>query len=94
MKVIIAMFKTQYGEHPIACREDGTCWADDESSYLRISENIEVEFVAVQPSLETQLSKLEKQEREAIAAHNARMDTIAKERAALLDDGALAAEQA
>lgn len=89
MKVLIAMFKTEYADQSaILCGPDGTCWADKNDGYVRLTDTIEVDFteIPIDVRRSVQLSKLERQEEKAREEFNKMLNCITKERTALMGD--------
>lgn len=89
MKVLIALFKTEYADQSaFLCRDDGTCWADECERYTRLTDTIEVDFpeIPIEVRRSVQLSKLEQQEEKAREEFNKMLNGITKERTALMGD--------
>ena len=70
MKMNVAVFQSEYNMFSvIAADKNGECWADKESTYVRVTESIEVEFKELSHDavVSAQLKSLDAQEKKARA---------------------------
>lgn len=87
MKIKLALFKTNYESvMPISTGEDGMCWADDDSDYVRLTESADVEFTELDRSkvVDAELKKIDAQEKKIRASFSAAINELEDRRARLL----------
>ena len=87
MKIKLALFKTNYNSvSAISTDEDGTCWADEDSDYVRMTESAEVEFQELDRSkvVDAELKKINEQENKIRAAFSAAISELEDRRASIL----------
>jgi Mg2+ and Co2+ transporter CorA len=87
MKLILGVFKSEYEIITVfRVREDGSCYGDILPNYVRVSENVEVEFPELDQAeiLRNQLEALTRQEKEVLKEFQDKLDTIEEKRASLL----------
>lgn len=87
MKIKLALFKTTYDSvTAIATGEDGMCWADEDSDYVRLTESADVEFTEFDRSkvVGAELKKIDAQEKKIRAAFSAAINELEDRRASLL----------
>lgn len=87
MKIKLALFKTNYNSvTAISTGEDGTCWADEDSDYVRMTESEEIEFTELDRNkvVDAELKKIDAQEKKMRAAFSAAINELEDRRASLL----------
>lgn len=86
MKIKLALFKADQDYIAITTDKDGKSWADKNSSYVRITESMDVEFKDLDRSqvVDAELVKIDAQEKKIRAAFFAAINELEDRRASLL----------